>query len=166
MDFIRTGVILALFLSSGTFLGCGDANNNANISSVGLNPTLENANSAKTNVEEIKLLINVPFQLEDEDIVWKASADKKKLHAVMRFSTDDANRLVNEAAAYKDPEIVTLSSESWFPSELIAQGEMSGDDSLKGLSYAANSFFQDPYTSGRLVRIEETDYFVLEMSAK
>jgi len=166
MDFIRTGVILALFLSLGAFCGCGDSDNISNTATAVLNPTLENANSAKTNVEEIKLLINVPYQVEDEDIVWKASADKKRLFAVMRFSTDDANRLVAEAASVQNAESVTISSESWFPSELIAQGEMSGDDSLKGLAYPANSFFQDPYTSGRLVRIEDSDYFVLEMSAK
>jgi len=45
-------------------------------------------------------------------------------------------------------------------------GELSGDDSLKGLAYSADSFFQEPYTSGRVIRIDGTDYFVLELSAK
>ncbi|MBK8464395.1 MAG: hypothetical protein IPL32_01060 [Chloracidobacterium sp.] len=166
MKILRTGVILALFLSLGAFLGCQGGNNNPNANSAIVNPTLENANSAKTNVEELKLLVNVPYELEDEDIVWKENADRKKLLAVIRFSTENANKIVAEAAIHQAPEYVTLSSEPWFPSELIAQSEMSGDDSLKGLAYAANSFFQEPYTSGRLVRIEDTDYFVLEMSAK
>lgn len=166
MKILRTGVILALFLSSGSFSACGGSNKNSNTNSVVLNPTLENGNSAKTNVEELKLLVNVPYEVEDEDIVWKESADHKKLLAVIRFSNENANKIVAEASAHQATQNVTLPSESWFPSELIAQGELSGDDSLKGLAYAANSFFQEPYTSGRIVRIEGTDFFVLELSAK
>jgi hypothetical protein len=43
---------------------------------------------------------------------------------------------------------------------------MSGDDSLNGVAYAADSFYQEPFTSGRIVRVDGTDYFVLELSAK
>ena len=166
MKFLRTGVILALFLSLGVFSGCIGSNNNSNTNSVVLNPTMENANSAKTNVEELQLLVNVPYQVEDEDIVWKENAAAKKLIAVLRFSAENANKIVAEAAAHQAPQNITLPSESWFPSELIAQGELSGDDSLKGLAYSAESFVQEPYTSGRIVRIEGTDYFILELTAK
>ena len=141
-------------------------NNNSNTNLVVLNPTFENANSAKTNVEEFQLLVNMPYEVEDEDIVWKETADQKKLLAVMRFSRANAARIVADATARQPPENITVSSESWFPSELIAQGELSGDDSLKGLAYTADSFFQEPYFLGRIVRIEDTDYFVLELSAK
>ncbi len=166
MKIFRTLVILALFLSLGAFSGCVEGNNNSNTNSVVLNPTLENVNSAKTNVEELQLLVNIPYEVEDEDIVWKENAAQKKLVAVLRFSAENANRIVAEATARHAPQNVTLSSESWFPSELIAQGELSGDDSLKGIAYAADDFFQEPYTSGRIARIDGTDYFVLEMSAK
>ena len=64
------------------------------------------------------------------------------------------------------PQQTTITSESWFPPELIAQGNVTGDDALNGLSYAANAFFQDPYNDGRITRIQGTDYFILEMSAK
>lgn len=166
MKIFRTVVILALFLSLGVFSGCIGSNIDSNTNSAVLNPTLENANSAKTNVEELQLLVNVPYEVEDEDIVWKENAAQKKLIAVLRFSAENANKLVAEASARQAPQSVSVSSESWFPSELIAQGELSGDDSLKGLAYAADNFFQEPFTSGRIVRIEGTDYFVLEMSAK
>ena len=166
MRILRTAVILALFLSLGAFSGCIGGNNNSNTNSVAINPTLENANSAKTNVEELQLLVNIPYEVEDEDIVWKESAAQKKLLAVLRFSTGDANKIVAEATARHAPQSVAVPSETWFPSELIAQGELSGDDSLKGSAYAADSFFQEPYTSGRIVRIEGTDYFVLELSSK
>lgn len=166
MKIVRTVVILPLFLSLCVFSGCVGGNNNSNTTSAALNPTLENSNSAKTNTEELQLLVNIPYEVEDEDIVWKENTTQKKLTAVLRFSADNANKIVAEAAAHQAPQNVTVSSESWFPSELIAQGELSGDDSLKGLAYSADSFFQEPYTSGRIVRIDGTDFFVLELSPK
>ena len=108
--------------------------------------------------------VNVPY--EAEDIVWKETADRKQIIAVLRFSGEDANKIVADAAPRQAPQSVILSSESWFPAELIAQSEMSGDDTLNGLAYAADSFYQEPYTAGRIVRIDGTDYFVLELSAK
>ncbi len=159
---LRTVVILALFVSATVFFGCTGSDKNANVRTP--NSIVESANSAKTNVEELGLLVNIPHQAED--IAWKESVDHKQLIAVLRFSTDDAKKIAADAAARQTPQNVKLSSENWFPAELIAQSEMSGDDSLNGLAYPADGFFQEPYTTGRIVRIEGTDYFVLELSAK
>ena len=165
MKFLRTVLILALFLCGIAFSGCGGANENANQPSAGNSGTnVDNANSAKTNVEELQLLVNVPF--EAEDVVWKENPKLRQVIAVLRFSPEDSNKLVAEAAVRQAPQEVKLSSETWFPAELIAQSEMTGDDMLNGLAYAADSFYQEPYTSGRVVRIEGTDYFILELSAK
>jgi len=60
---------------------------------------------------------------------------------------------------------VSIPVETWFPEELVAQGETSGDTALRGEACSAASFFQEPYMSGRVVRIEATDYFVLEVTA-
>jgi hypothetical protein len=166
MKVFRAVVILALFLPVGVSWGCAGGGGNASINAASSNPTLENANSVKSNTEELQLLIKVPYPIEDEDIVWKDNAAHKKLTAVLRFSKEDTNKLVAEAAARQAPEKVNLSSESWFPPELIAQSDMSGDASLNGVAYSADSFFQEPYTSGRIVRIDGTDYFVLELAAK
>lgn len=166
MKIFRAVVILALFASVIAFSGCGPGNKNANMSAIATasNSTLENANSAKTNVEELGLLINIPY--DAEDIVWKEVVDQKRLIAVLRFSTEDANKVVADAIRREAPQNVTLSSETWFPAELIAQSEMSGDDSLNGLAFSADIFYQEPFTSGPIVRIEGTDYFVLYLSAK
>ena len=163
MKILRTVVILALFLLAMLFSGCDSGNKNANLSAALSNGPLENTNSAKSNVEELSLLVNVPY--EAEDIVWKETANHRQIIAVLRFSNEDANKIVAKSAN-QDPQNVKLSSENWFPAELIAQSEMSGDDSLNGLAYAADRFYMEPYTSGRIVRIEGTDYFVLELSAK
>ncbi len=58
---------------------------------------------------------------------------------------------------------------SW-PARLMAAGgaqsELSGDETLKGNSYAANDFLQSPYEAGKLTRLEDSNYFILELSAK
>jgi hypothetical protein len=163
MKILRAVVILALFSSIGVSSGCGgNSNSNANVAAA-LNPALDNANSVKTNTEELSMLINMPY--EADDVAWKQKAHNK-LTAVLLFSSEKANKIAAEAAQHQPPKNVTLSSESWFPPELIAQSDVTGDDSLNGVSYAADAFFQEPYTSGRIVRIDGTDYFVLELNGK
>lgn len=111
-------------------------------------------------MEELGILVKVPYKTED--IVWKEDIDKKRILAVMRFSPADANKLVAEGGVTGTPE-TSIPVESWFPDELIAQGEMSGDAALKGVSYSAIAFVQEPYTVGKITRIEGTDYFILDV---
>ena len=163
---LKSGVILALFLSAATLIACVDGNKNANIpgsASVG-NSSAATADQPITNAEELGLLINVPYQTED--IVWKEDAARKRIIAVMRFLPEESNRIVVEAEKAGPPQNAEIALENWFPDELTAQGEMSGDSALKGLAYPANVFFLEPYTAGRITRIEGGDYVVLELSAK
>ena len=166
MTFVRSVVILALISCTALSLACGGSANSAanSKSSAVSNQANANVNVVRSNVEELGLLVNVPY--ETEDIVWKEYPSPKRILAVLRFSSADAAKLVAEAEKIGQPETVTISSETWFPAELTAQSEMSGDDNLSGRSYAANQFVQEPYSSGRLVRIDKTDYFVLDLVAK
>ena len=165
MKWFTGALIVGFLLCSAVLSSCGGPGTNSKPSSTAaVNASAENSNASKTNVEELSLLINVLF--EPEDIVWKEDKAHKALIAVLRFSADDANKLVADAAVRRAPQPVTLNSSSWFPAELIAQSDMSGDESLHGMAYAADAFYQDPFTSGRLVRIDGTDYFVLELSSK
>jgi hypothetical protein len=145
-------------------LGCGGPGKNSTNSPSGANQASDSSNSAKTNVEELRLIATIPY--EAEDVAWKENKANKKLIAVLRFSPTDSAKIVAEAERVKPPETASISSESWFPPELIAQSEMSGDDVLRGNAYAANQFFLDQYSAGRVIRIENTDYFVLELSSK
>jgi len=167
MNILKSGIILAFFLSCTLFSACGSAanSNTANSGGPGTSELAnDNANSAKTNAEDLGLLIKMPFV--PEEAIWKEDPQNKKLIAVLRFSPEDAKKLVAETEKIKTPEKITLSTETWFPPELIAQGDMSSEDNLNGMAYSANSFFQPPYAEGRITRVQDTDYFVLEMSAK
>jgi hypothetical protein len=135
-----------------------------------------NSNSVKNNADELEMLIKLPFPPEDvdfrEDPLGKTNNDRvpgptdKKLVAVLLFKKEDADKIVAQAEKYKAPTPEIINTESWFPAELIAQSQMSGDETLKGLSYPANDFYNPPYTDGKLTRIEGTDYFVLELFAR
>ena len=155
---------LAPFLFLVIFTSCGSQSNTNTQANSAANSNASNSTTAKTNVEELGMLINVPY--ESEEAFWKDDAAHKKLVAVLRFPQPEANRLIADAEKVRPAQQTTIPSEPWFPPELIAQGDLSGDDTLNGKSYAANAFFQDPYNDGRITRIEDTDYFVLELSSK
>jgi hypothetical protein len=157
-------LILALIFATALLgLACGAGQENSN-TSANANTAQADSNSTKTNVEELGMLINVPY--ESEEVFWRDDAKHKKIVAVLRFSQPEANRLIVDAEKVRPPQQVNINPESWFPPELVAQSETSGDDTLSGKAYAANAFFQDTYSEGRIIKIEDSDYFILELSSK
>ncbi len=164
MKFYRAVVILALLSSSWPLLSCGGPRKSGDTQANSANQANDAANVTKTNVEELGMLINMPY--ETEEAVWRSDPEQKKITAVLRFSSEDARKFTEQAEKQKKPTNAVIGTESWFPAELVAQSDQSGDDSLKGISYAANDFYQAPYTDGRIIRVENTDYFVLELIAK
>lgn len=153
------------FLSQALFfISCGgkvDINSNP---STAANTSAETTNGAKTNVEDLSLLINIPY--EAEDIFWKEDKAQKKLFAVLRFDKVDTDKLLQDLAKSGAAVDSTIESEEWFPDELRSQSEMKGDTALKGKSYSASQFFSENYTGGKITRIDGTDFFVLELTAK
>lgn len=178
MQFAPKTFILLLFA---VLLSACPANESGNSNSNRANQTANlqnspNSNTIKDNVDELELMIKMPFH--PEEAVWreenfeKADVNRlpaptgKKLIAVLRFLEADADKIVAQAEKYKPGADVKINTESWFPAELIAQSQTSGDDTVKGKSYPANDFYNPPYTDGRVTRIEGTDYFVLELFGK
>jgi hypothetical protein len=158
------GLILSLILTVAMLaVGCGSGPANSN-SSANANAASANSNTTKTNVEELGMLVNVPY--ESDECSFREFPSQKKIVAVLRFSQNEANRLIADAEKIRPPERVSIDPESWFPPELVAQGDSSAEDQLKGNAYAANAFFQDPYTNGRIIKIDDSDYFILELNAK
>ena len=135
-----------------------------------------NSNSVKDDVDELEMMVNLPIHPEEavwrEETLGKANNSRvpgptdKKLVAVLRFLKDDAGKMVAQAEKHRAAAPESVNTERWFPAELIAQSQTSGDETLKGMSYAANDFYNPPYTDGKITRIDGTDYFVLELFAK
>ncbi|MEP6947314.1 MAG: hypothetical protein ABJA02_15450 [Acidobacteriota bacterium] len=164
MNSLRVDVCLASFLLLCSLAACGGNSGAENPNSANTSSANVPANATKTNAEELGMLINIPYEAEES--VWRSDPSQKKLTAVLRFSAADCDKITADAGRYRAPENVTIPSEAWFPDELIAQGDISGDDTLKGSSYGANAFFLESYNQGMIIRIEGTNYFVLEMSSK
>lgn len=124
-----------------------------------------NANLSKDDVEEFGKIVNLPAK--PEEVTWREidSQKTKKLIAVLKFSARDAQVVAEQAEKHKAVETIKLDAEDWFPPELIAKSQESGDESLKGSAYQADDFLQNPYKNGRLARIGDSDYFVLELTA-
>ncbi|CAN5408518.1 hypothetical protein BH18ACI3_BH18ACI3_14620 [soil metagenome] len=173
----KTGLILALIFSIQMLLGCNTADNGGNNNSVKNSDMSDVTGSTiKDNVEELGTLVKLP--LEPEEVTWKefapnssnseqtGSQNLKKLTAVMRFSNENAKKIVGQVENKQAGESASLGAEPWFPAELIAQSELNGDDTLKGTSYSAADFYQPPFTDGKIIRIENTDFFILELVSK
>jgi hypothetical protein len=158
-----SGIILSLILAVLMLSGCGTADS-SNSAANDDNSAASNTNSVKTNVEELGMIVNVPY--ESDECAFREFPSQKKLVAVLRLPQNEANRLIADAEKIRPAQRVSVAPEAWFPAELVAQSETTGDDMLNGQSYAANAFFQEPYNDGRITHIDQTDYFILELSSK
>jgi hypothetical protein len=126
----------------------------------------------KDNPEELALIIKMP--VESEDAIWletpagpgDAESGQRKLTAVLLLTSANAEKVVSDSLKYGPPEDVVIEIAEWFPVELISQSELSGGTGLAGTSYRADIFFQEPYVTGRLIRITGTDRFVLELASR
>ena len=157
-------LIVTVFYTACSSAGGDSSNSNSGNSNINTANSNTNSNAVKDDVDELELTIKLPFH--PEEAVWREENSGKKLVGVLRFLKEDANKIVVQAGSYKPPAPDIINTENWFPAELIAQSQTSGDETLKGLSYAANDFLQPPFSDGKITRIEGTDYFVLELLAK
>ena len=179
-----TKIFCAFIVSAFFFAGCKiydkDSNvvlqppdvsdQNANITNIGAKQ-----NPAKDDAEELAKIIKIPY--ETEEALWKIEPGATipnsnhgetapKLIAVLKFKSEDAQKIVEQAEKSKPATDRALNVENWFPPELIAKSQESGDETVNGNVYSAAEFAQTPYQNGSLTRITGTDYFVLELSAR
>jgi len=175
----RTLGILALFSALQLLAGCGgmagtNSAGNANSSVPGspANPSAKReADGVKDSLEELEALITLPF--EPEDLIWKefvagsnGNVQGRRILAVLQFSPQNAKDLITRSAKLAEGSPALIPVEKWFPAELIAQSETSGDESIAVTSYPADEFFQDPFRKGTLSNVDKTDFFVLELFAR
>lgn len=137
-----------------------------------------NANVAEDSEVKLKELINLPYEpAEDspfrEDRIGNEvdnprvpGPTDRKLTAVLKFSKEDTEKIVEEGEKKGKPSERSIDSESWFPAELIAQSQTTGDNTIKGVAYSADEFVKPPYSVGTLVRVNDSDYFVLTLQTQ
>jgi hypothetical protein len=151
-----------------TAVGCGSptADNTAQKTSAPAESSAT-ANALSDNVEELRLLINLPFVPEDVRFQETSTGQNdKKLLAVLLFSKEDSAKFTSQLAAQGKGSPDEISTEDWFPPELLSQSDLGGESTLKGETYKADQLFQPPYTQGKITRIADSDYFVVQLSTK
>jgi hypothetical protein len=164
MQFSRLALLLVLAAASQIILSCTSQTDNTNIAnSNGRNSANANSQVPKDNVEKLGLLVRLPF--EPEEVAWEENPETKSLTAVIRFSPENAGKMAAEIAKNGQPTPDQVSVESWFPNELLAQGELTGESIVKGHSFPAAPYLNPPYTTGKITQIENTDYFILQISS-
>lgn len=159
--------ILSILLTLQFAVSCSgtQVQSNSEANSNAANANIQKESSANDSAEELALLIVLP--LEPTEVAWREEAvagsqNERRLKAALRFEPSDANKIAEQAGQAKAPVDVEIDGEEWFPPELVAQSEMNEGSKLKGKEYAPDTMLQQPFTKGRLIRIENTDYFILE----
>lgn len=156
-----------VFLTFASLLsGCvgGDSANKKNANGAQHTNANTNASQTKDDAEDFSKIVTL--SVIPEEVIWRETEvpNGKKLLAVLKYSAPDAQAVAGQAEKHRPAIAAELDAEDWFPPELVAKSQESGDEILKGKSYAANDFFSETYKNGKLTRIEGTDYFVLELS--
>jgi len=174
MKSARVSIILSLIFLGQLLSACSGGANNTNSTQPNSNQYRPAGSTANDMVEELELLVTLP--IEPEETVWREDPQTagdttqppytKKLTAILKYPQADAGKLAALLEQSSPPLATGINTESWFPAELIAQSDLSGDDTLKGDSYSAASFYRAPYSDGRIMRVEGTDYFILELYSR
>jgi hypothetical protein len=146
-----------------TFTSCSSTVSNSGANGAGSNASTTANTGPHDNAEELAMLVELP--LEPEEVAWKEDPAKKQLVAVIRFSPENAGKMAAEIEKNGQPTVEVVPVESWYPAELVAQGELNGESSVKGTSFSAESFLHPPYTKGKITHVENTDYFILQISS-
>ena len=166
MNLLTKFIALHFFAASILLSACGSqpsdntntpANTNAN--------STANSNATKDDAEELRTLIQIPF--ETEEVTWRVTGnDRKKLLAVFVLTPEVRKVYESKLAATGSGQDVQVTVEQWFPAELTSMSEMGGESSIPGKAFPATDFFQVPFESGNVVFIPQTDYLVLELNSK
>lgn len=89
----------------------------------------------------------------------------QRLVAVLKYDEKDARALIEKVRGEsKETGVGNVDVEPWFPEEVKKLARKDDDGTiLEGAAYEADSFLRAPYSSGKLVRAGETNYFVLKI---
>lgn len=163
-----TLAILSLVLSLQIVSGCSTpkAANNANESLPVPSQSVDPEKASNDNADELALLINLPYEPVELAYRETKANNSRTLTVVLRFSSAEADQITKKAEAVNPPVDTQVKIEDWFPAELVDRGDVQLETTLPGKTYSASEFAKEPFSSGLLTRIGETDYFVLVMAAR
>jgi hypothetical protein len=160
-------IIVFILLNLCLLSGCGNepASNQNTAKNVTPNSDAEKSNQASDNVADLLNIVRLP--VVPDEVVWREDTNvkPKKITAVLKFEKEELPNFTAIIEKERLSDSVEVGVENWFPQELTAQSQLSGEGVLKGTAYSAKEFYNIPYGNGRITRINGTDFFVLELTA-
>ena len=144
------------------------SSNNQNTGNVNNTDSNKPVSQTETNddIEELRSQIQIPF--EPEEATWRvlpAANNGKRLIAVLRLTPENFRTYSSRLNASGAGRQGQASVEPWFPAELTAMSETTGEMTVPAKSYPANEFFQPPFSSGTVSVIPDTEYVIVELQS-
>ncbi len=171
---IMIALVVAACDSSNSQAVNNTAVNNQSNASRNMNESTAKNVEIKTDIESLEKQINLPVR--PSEVKWTAEIfDNSKgavpgptdyrLTALLKYDEKSAAELVQKLEAQtaeKSPGNTDV--KSWFPDEVKNEAKtVDGRTYLEGAKYLPDGFLHSPYRNGNLIRIGETNYFVLNL---
>lgn len=139
-----------------------------------MNESTAQKTEVKTDIEGLEKQINLPVR--PAEVKWMAEMfDNSKgavpgpsdyrLTALLKYDDKGVAELVKKLEAdTQEKSAGNAELKSWFPDDVKNEAKtVDGRTYLEGAKYSPNAFFRAPYQNGNLVRIGQTNYFVLNL---
>lgn len=187
---LKTLTLLVLLLGNAVvFSGCPssakqNSSNAANNSATGdteTNKNMANLQNTENTQEDVstdidQLAKNINLPVRPAQVVWKKKTMNNEggdipgpndylLTAVLKYSDADIGKLEEKTGRNKNETAQgTAEIEEWFPADVKSSAkEINGEKSLTGEKYDAKAFARSPYNNGTLLRVGNSNYFVLKL---
>ena len=163
MTRLKFGLIVTLIFCFALTTGCSGPVSNVNTAAGNAAQGSNSQVRGNDTVEELRSLIQIPF--EPEEVTWRTldTGGQNRLVAVVLLTPDEHRKF---AAKYgPGGNDVKVNVERWFPVELTAAGETTGEMTIAGKAFPGNEFYQAPYNAGSVIFIPETNYLILDLQS-
>jgi hypothetical protein len=154
--------------------GAGGNSRASNSRASDMAQTSEHTEDASADIERLSQQIALPVRpaavLWRQEVLGKQNSavpgpTDQRLVAVLKYDEEGARALIEKVrGGSKETNVGHVDVEPWFPEALKKFARKNDDGTiLEGATYEADSFLRAPYSGGKLVRVGETNYFVLKL---
>lgn len=124
----------------------------------------------KTSIEDLETQINLPVR--PSEVKWTAEVfdnsrgmvpgpNDYRLTALLKYDEKTAAELIKKLEA---ENLGNADVKDWFPDQVKNSAKTSdGKTFLEGVKFSPAPFFHGSYQNGNLIRVGETNYFVLNL---
>lgn len=169
-------LVLAACGGSGERAAGGAGGNSQASNSRASDMTQTSSHTEDTSADIERLSQQIALPVRPAAVLWRQEVLGKqnsavpgptdhRLVAVLEYDEQDARALIEKVRGEsKETNVGNVDVEPWFP-EAVKKFARKDDDGtiLEGATYEADAFLRAPYSSGKLVRVGETNFFVLKV---